>query len=150
MGRKPSNRPTKAEAVTVRLNPKAKFGLELSARRQRRTISAVVESFIEKGLEEDEAGIFSASTESILNEIWDPEECECFLNLAIHYPELMTHEEHLIWKAIRENPVFHKRAGILADEKDKYNLDAIREHWELLNDIAAGNKDFTALPAKQI
>ncbi|MBY0404184.1 MAG: hypothetical protein K2X66_09815, partial [Cyanobacteria bacterium] len=48
---------TKAEALTLRVNPKIKYGLELLARKQHRTLSSVMEWAIDKALKDKKDGL---------------------------------------------------------------------------------------------
>lgn len=38
----------------------------------------------------------------IVQEVWHPEESRRFAQLAMHYPELLTHDEDALWKLIDE------------------------------------------------
>jgi len=38
----------------------------------------------------------------IVQEVWHPEESRRFAQLAMHYPELLTHDEEILWKLIEE------------------------------------------------
>lgn len=145
--------PTKADAITVRLNPKTKFALELAARRQRRTLSAIVEEFIYQGLCSDTTfWSDSSSTSVIVNKIWDPDECERFINLALSYPELLDYTEELMWKAINESEIFFTKSNAanllkgIGQKKKAMKLPLIRKHWELIKQIGTGIKTFSDIP----
>ena len=94
----------RSEVVTVRLDPKLKYLAELAARKQRRPLSSYVEWAIERSLsqvhlEED----FNNNTVSVADaerthHLWDLDEADRIVRLAVTYPELLTHEEQMVWK----------------------------------------------------
>src|ERR1700730_13854709 len=97
---------SRSETVTVRLDPKLRYLAELAARKQRRTLSSFIEWAIEENLKsihfhgaEDE---LSASAASVAAELWDVDEPDRFAKLALHYPDMLTYEEQILWKLIRE------------------------------------------------
>ncbi|MEO5334223.1 MAG: hypothetical protein H7839_19590 [Magnetococcus sp. YQC-5] len=113
--------PEKGELVSVRVSPKTKFSLELLSRIQRRTVSAIVHMAIERELrrdgsqlnfdEEDGKGMVEKArgrreeNESYLPDLlWDPVVSDRLVKLAQNRPDLLTHQEQLMWKAIQENP----------------------------------------------
>lgn len=99
----------RSETVTVRLDPKLRYLAELAARKQRRTLSSFIEWAIEDSLHRVELyqGSGYNSDHSIkvhdeINKLWDVDEADRFCNLALSYPELLTHEEQRLWKLIQE------------------------------------------------
>lgn len=108
--RAPRGEQTKSESVTARLNPKLKFGLELLARQQRRSVSAVLETLLEKTLAE-------AKTEMDVDQLWHPSEGMRALKL-LHSPVgkgLLTYEES---RALELLP-------LVLDEPARKDLEAI-------------------------
>lgn len=108
--RAPRGEQTKSESVTARLNPKLKFGLELLARQQRRSVSAVLETLLEKTLAE-------AKTEIDVDQLWHPSEGMRVLKLH-HSPAgkgLLTYEES---RALELLP-------LVLDDQARKDLDAI-------------------------
>ncbi|MDQ4146413.1 MAG: hypothetical protein M3120_01765, partial [Pseudomonadota bacterium] len=100
---------TKAEVITLRLTPRTRYGLELLARQQRRTLSSVAEWAFHKVFK-TESITPSIGQEKPLSEVldrlWDPHEADRLVTLAQAYPSLLTYEEDLIWKVIKEEPSF--------------------------------------------
>src|SRR3984893_10930000 len=95
----------RSETVTVRLDPKLRYLAELAARKQRRTLSSFIEWAIEESLKsihlsEDE---YSTSAASVAAELWDVDEPDRFAKLALRYPDMLTHDEQILWKLVREN-----------------------------------------------
>src|SRR5262245_48553034 len=80
--------------VTLRLDPRLRYLTELAARKQRRTVSSFVEWSIEQALVHvilDENKNVTVPAASV--ELWDPEEADRFVKLALSYPQLLTYEE---------------------------------------------------------
>ena len=91
---------TRTETVTVRLDPKLRYLAELAARKQRRTLSSYIEWAVEQSLKEvklhEGSGYNGDETITVADEaatLWDVDESERFIKLAIGYPALLPHEE---------------------------------------------------------
>jgi hypothetical protein len=152
----------RSEVVTVRLDPKLKYLAELAARKQRRPLSSYVEWAIERSLsqvhlEED----FNNNTVSVadaerMHHLWDLDEADRIVRLAVTYPELLTHEEQMVWKLIRENGLLWK--GKYAGDPPQWTWqiqgssimwDRLREYWPILLAVANGSRPRTDLPTWQ-
>jgi hypothetical protein len=81
----------KTESLTVRLSPRVKFGLELLARKQHRTLAGVVEWAIDMGMSDPDNGIPD------LDELWSPLAGERLKNLKDAHPNLLSYEEELLF-----------------------------------------------------
>lgn len=101
-----TTRPTplsKTQTVTVRLDPKLRYLLELAARKHRRTISSYIEWAVEASLRDvhlldnEYSSSNSITIADEANTLWDVDESERFIRLAINYPELLdiTEQEKL-------------------------------------------------------
>jgi predicted transcriptional regulator len=97
----------RSETVTVRLDPKLRYLADIAARKQRRTLSSFIEWAVEQALKE--VVLYEGSMEAKesprtvaddANWLWDIEEAERFVRLAITYPELLTYEEQETWKLL--------------------------------------------------
>lgn len=106
---------SRSETVTVRLNPELRFLAEVAARKQHRTLS----SFIEWAVQE--------ATEGVSPALWDVDEADRFINMAINEPTLLTFEEQRIWKMVKEVWLLSKPprefSGSLEDRL------SFRENW---------------------
>src|SRR5215467_4773736 len=91
----------RTETVTIRLDPKLRYLTELAARKQRRTVSSFIEWAIEQALShvelDDEKTV--AQEAGIL---WDTDEAYRVSKLGLRYPALLTYDEQVLWKLIRE------------------------------------------------
>ncbi len=140
----------RSQTVTLRLDPKLRYLTDLAARTQRRTTSGFIEWAIENSL--SNVSIADSSGTVALSEIgdylWDVDESDRFLKLATGYPSLLTHEEQIIWKVVREDmliPPINSYEDFHKDHKKRVN-----DHWDELKAIASGKADKSALFKKLI
>ena len=151
---------TRSETVTVRLDPKLRYFAELAARKQRRTVSSFIEWAIEESLGRvllrEGNGYNDDFGTSIADEtanLWDVDEPDRFAKLAVRYPDMLTHEEQILWKLIRENGYlwkgqYHKTSGewTWRVAEDSLIFERLRESWKNLNAVARGEADKSTLP----
>lgn len=150
----------RSEIVTVRLDHRLKYLAEIAARKQRRTLSGYVEWAVEQSLKlvlltEANAQHTSISVEDAERELglWDVDEAERVATLAFNYPELLSYEEQLIWRTVRDfGPVWRgKYSG--PNQEFVWNIEEttllrhlLRENWELLKGVALGDIPPERLP----
>lgn len=152
---------TRSQVVTVRLDPKLKFAAELAAKKQRRTISSFIEWAVEQavsGIVIHESEDFNDPEQSLMEaamNIWDVDDADRFVNLALQFPEFLNYVEEKIWKLIKESPYFFwrvKRTPSLGSNlswsvsTENIRFPRVREQWELLNKIAEGEEELDKLP----
>lgn len=145
---------SRSETVTVRLDPKLRYMAELAARKQRRTLSSYIEWAIEDSLKSvllyqgtGYQGDDNVSVAEEVGRLWDVDEAERFLRLAIHYPDLLSHQEQEVWKLVQDSllllPAQGRRNGrvswdwaVLEDQV----FPAIRRRWpDLMLSYATGS-----------
>ena len=148
---------SRSETVTVRLDPKLRFVAELAARKQRRTLS----SFIEWAVEESVQNVYldgeKETAYGAMDLVWDVDESDMFVKLAIYYPHLLVHYEEVLWKLIRENGYLWK--GYYEDNKLKnvsewiwevhlssIIFERLRDCWVLFKAVAKGEATKDSLP----
>jgi len=126
---------SRSETVTVRLDPKLRYLAELAARKQRRTVSSFIEWAVETSLKSVElySGTSYTSDPSLSvadegNSLWDVDEAERFVKLAIRYPELMTLEEQERWKMLSD-------ADLLGPARTRTQLGALQWNFGRLDDV---------------
>ncbi|MEO5355047.1 MAG: hypothetical protein H7835_17810 [Magnetococcus sp. XQGC-1] len=108
------------------------------SRIQRRTVSAIVSLAIEHELKKEGSRLFDDGGEDdnwegkdesgvryLPDRVWDPVEPDRLVKLAQNRPDLLTHHEQLMWKAIRENHDWCRTLGA----KYAPNIKAIRRDW---------------------
>jgi len=105
----------RTQTVTVRFDPKLRYLAELAARKQRRTVSSYIEWAVEESLGKvylhEGSGYNNDHGSTIADEasrLWEVDGSERFVRLALFYPELLTHEEQLIWRAIKDHGMLSK------------------------------------------
>jgi hypothetical protein len=151
-----SDKPVRSETVTVRLDPKLRYLAELAARKQRRTVSSFVEWAIEEALghvviAEDRNGHVTVGNAA--TELWDVDDADRFAKLALNYPDLLTHDEQVRWKLVREcghlwRGNYNGPNGEWAWHVHESNLvfERLRANWEKFKKVAAGELTKLHLP----
>lgn len=146
---------TRTVTVSVRLDPKLKYLAELAARKQRRALSSYIEWAVEQSLDKCEVGYFPDGQTMTLadeaNDLWDVDEADRLAMLALRHPELLTHEEQILWKLIRECGLLW--TGNYNSGEFKWNVSEgnlvwgnLRQHWQTFVDVANGNLGLDSLP----
>ena len=149
---------SRSETVTVRLDPKLRYLAELAARLHRRTLSSYVEWAIEASLDNNVLKPdFEGRGTSIKDDaeyLWDVDEADKFAKLALRYPHLLSHEEQVRWKLIREcGYLWRGKYGPPPSQEwrwqvveDSFCFDRLRDKWELFCAVANGDKPASELP----
>jgi hypothetical protein len=149
----------RSEIVTVRFDPHLKYLAELAARKHRRPLSSFVEWCVEQAVSNvviaqdrghDDITVVEADRNLLL---WDSEEPERLIRLALNYPDLLTFEEEILWRLLRSSGYFWKGRfagdpptwGWIA-ELHSVEWERVRQHWSLLREVAEGNKPKSDLP----
>ena len=152
---------SRSEVVTVRLDPQMRYLADLAGRIHRRTLSSYIEWAVKnaldresirpvwlKGLEVSDHTI-GAETEYL----WDVDNADRFAKLALRYPYLLTHDEQILWKLIRENGLLWKGRHDKGTgewtwriEDDSLIFERLREYWTKFNAVAGGEADRSSLP----
>ena len=156
--RKPKATGSRTEVFAMRLDPKLKYLAEVAARKQRRSLANFVEWSLEQALgtvnlveNDDYNGQHNRSVLNEASKLWDLEPSDRFIKLAENYPELLSYEEQLIWKAIFEVTAldFYKDADgksqmntyafVEGPEQNKrVDRSAVQECWPQLVGYAEG------------
>lgn len=151
---------SRTETVTVRLDPKLRYLAELAARKQRRTLSSFIEWAVERALDQVylseynqyEQGPTSVSLAEKQYHLWDVDEAERGVRLALNYPDLLTFDEQLVWKLVSECGVLWRGSYKGPDDEWKWSVreeslirERLRAHWETFKKVASG-----ALPASEL
>lgn len=143
---------SRSETVTVRLDPKLRYLAELAARIHRRTLSSYIEWAVEQSLEAVDIHKAEYSNDEDISikadaqALWDVDESERFIKLAIRYPELLNHEEQELWKQLLDSQLLE-----IARSRDKFGkvqwdaailedhvYPAVRRHWLALREAYEG------------
>jgi hypothetical protein len=144
-GRRPrEGRLARSEVATARLDPKLRYFVKLAARKQRRTISSYLEWAAEQCLDR----VLLTDNRSLadeMSELWDVGEIERFVKLASRHPDLLDHDEQILWKLIRENQYVWPR---YRNEQPLENLSVPRLHmyWERFVAVSLRKASKSILP----
>lgn len=146
---------SRSETVTVRLDPKLRYLAELAARKQRRTLSSFIEWAIEDTLNRvilQYDGPDSKSVADVATRLWDVDEADRFVRLAFDYPDLLTHDEQILWKLITENGFLWKghytEEGWIWQVQEIYLIiHRLREHWGSFVEVGRGQQTKDILPS---
>lgn len=109
---KPNQGSRKTETLTLRLDPKVKYTIELMSRIRRQSITSVIEAAVEaEAFDLDTPVIIEGKREtwslaSAVSEFWSTDVVTRFLGLCAFMPELLTYEEQRIWETIKATPEF--------------------------------------------
>lgn len=124
--------PKKTDALTLRLDPRAKFLIELLSRDGHQTITGVIESAVSRLGNDRKVKLPGGdiSLTAAIERIWSPVESERVVNLALFTPSLLTHEEGCI-RAVLEGAdhIFFNKFEIRGDQDFEYrthDADALR------------------------
>ena len=91
---------------------------------------------------------------SLAEELWDVDEPDRFVKLALRYPGMLTHEEQVLWKLVRENGALWRGSfdewdtgdWIWRLDQQNFIIERFREHWATFNAVARGEVGVSALP----
>jgi predicted transcriptional regulator len=147
---------TRTETVTVRLDPKLRYLAELAARKQRRTVSSFIEWAIEDALKRIRISESKNKDGSIHDEaltLWDVDDADRFAKLALNFPELLTHDEQVLWKLVCENNYLWRGRDndgewVWGISEKALIVERLRCHWDKFNSVARGEADIFTLPTR--
>jgi hypothetical protein len=123
---------SRSEVLTIRLDRKMRYLAELAARKQRRTLSSFTEWAIEQSLKEvDLTEDYTIADKA--HDLWDVDECDRFVKLALHDESLLNYREQVLWKHLQTQQV-------VQIFKQHRNIDwaRLRDQWAQLKSAAEG------------
>jgi len=91
---------SRSETVTVRLDPQLNYLCEIAARINRQTKSSFIERAIQDAVARTPIRPNEETLWSLAGEVWDVDEADRFVKLALQYPELLTYDEQVLWKTV--------------------------------------------------
>lgn len=150
----------RSEVVTVRLDPRLKHLADIAARKQRRTLSGYIEWAVEQSLnlvvltESGPDGIpYTVEAAERFYKLWDVDEAERLAKLAFNFPELLTYEEQLIWRLVRDcGAIWYGDYGGPGEtwqwrvRPSSLNWNAYREHWPKFKAVVQSGASLDTLP----
>lgn len=145
MGRVDVGSRNKSEVITIRINPKVKFGPELMARLHNRTVAQTVEMAIECVLDDPFDGTQHLRDVNyaprLIDELWSPHRGERLLRMVLGRPDLLCYEEELVWNKLERANVLDEyfesaklpACELRADANRKDLEDRIDQFWDELD-----------------
>ncbi|MEA3275955.1 MAG: hypothetical protein U9Q81_11815 [Pseudomonadota bacterium] len=144
----------------MRLDPKLRYLAELAARKQRRSLSSFIEWAVEESLSRvllHEGSSYQGDPQiSIADQaavLWDVDDAERFVRLAMLYEDLLTHKEQVLWKLVKDSGLVwlggYSRYGSSDPDWDKLDREVfpqLRKHWDLFLRVARGEASPDDLP----
>jgi hypothetical protein len=136
----PIGKQAKTESITIRIAPKTKYGLDLLARRQHRTLTSVIEWIVNRSFEHGDL----ADVAAVLEQTWSPYESDRVMRLAKRFPQYLSYEEELLFKFIESTPELcrarpqegepmHTALAVLSPETQRAVLDAFEPNGRAID-----------------
>lgn len=141
---KPNQGARKTEALTLRLDPKVRFLIDLLARQKRQSITGVIESaietyatnfHIEADLWSEEDGEEKKQTVSmyrLAKELYCTDDSFRFMMLVWRCPRLLSYEELRLKETIYGSEFFWDQYPDSTNPVDDIDTTLLREHWVAL------------------
>lgn len=122
----------KTEVLSIRIDPRVKYGLELLSRLQRRSTTGVVEWAIQSAFQSEifePANEYRGETrlEEVMDELWHINDIERIVALALRKEQLLTYEESRIWKVLSSTPAFWTKKQ--HRDFDSFLWAEVLSHW---------------------
>lgn len=137
---------TKSVGISLRIDPKIKFALDIAGKTQKRSLTAVVEWAVSKALSlepVDNENNFMG----VINDIWTTDASKRFINLCYKLPEALTYEEQRLWETIKASSVFWKDYDKCKFTKDEIILHRLNVEWEPLLEYVELHKNSSTVGA---
>ncbi|MCY1277529.1 hypothetical protein D9M68_345730 [compost metagenome] len=146
-------------SVSLRIDPRIKYGIDLAARIQKRTVTGVVEWAVERALadvqlpksviaEHDGSDAPTDLASNLDDRLWSSNEGVRLVLLAYRYPSLLSYEETRIWETIKLSPPLWRRLPRSAEGCSPWEnakLSVIADKWPAIIDIVESRKDVAAI-----
>lgn len=130
---------TSTVSVSLRIDPRTKYLVDLLARDQKRTITGVIEWAIERSADQYGFGNGGFGHEpsflDMLNQLWSTDEALRVVRLALARPDLLDYDELRVWETIKATQAFLKvsiDSGLAHLTESQLLVGDIQEHWEAL------------------
>ena len=139
-GRKPDPKRAVTVNVSMRLDPKMKYLIDLLARDQKRTITGVIEwALVKAASQELVIGDGYGDSETFaqaIDDLWSTDEAIRLVKLAIYRQSLLDYDEMRIWETIRASSNFWK---IIVSSIPAHSIQyehiyiyLLQKHWDSL------------------
>lgn len=122
-------------SVSLRIDPKTKYLIDLLARDQKRTITGVIEWAIERAAAQVQFDQNSGTYyNDMIDELWSTDEATRLTALALHKPSLLDYDQMRIWETVKASPDLW-RSGYMPSPNLPIHAHAlevgiIRRYWD--------------------
>ena len=124
--------------VSLRIDPKTKYLIDLLARDQKRTITGVIEWAIERAAAQERFDNNSNTFyDEVIDDLWSTDESIRLITLALSKPSLLDYDQTRIWETIQASPDFWRirdPGGAPRLYKEWIDGPMIQAYWEPLVD----------------
>lgn len=128
---KKSKKASTSVTLSLRLDPRSKYLIDLLARQQKRTITGVIEWAVERaGAETTFDSDHGISFLEVIDSLWSTDESVRLANLALARPDLLDYDELRIWETIKASPDLWDHAGQLMFSLLQTEWEHLLEHVE--------------------
>jgi hypothetical protein len=160
-GRPPRSPGEKLDQFSIRLTPKLKFGLELLARAQNRSLSQAVEWALQVGLNSFRVNNEWEKVSDLLDRVWEEKtDFDRLYAIYLGAPNLLSFEDRVACEVIERSREFedaHESVGIVLGEHGRKSVedldklqawqreridiffDFVRRHWKQLSAAAVAH-----------
>ncbi|UQI38781.1 hypothetical protein [Vreelandella venusta] len=128
-------------SVSLRIDPKTKYLIDLLARDQKRTITGVIEWAIERAAaqEQFESDDYNngPSFRDMIDVLWSTDEAMRLIALAMNKASLLDYDELRIWETIKASPdlwLINNPGSMPKLEMSWINASMVQLYWEPLVD----------------
>jgi hypothetical protein len=116
----------KGESLTIRIDARSRYGLDLLGRLKRRSVSELVLDEIREVLDKELPKCkVDGKSLGLMDAVWDVFEQDRMVKLALAAPDLLNDEERRLWRVISEDRAYLSKGGTA-------NFAAIRRDWNLI------------------
>lgn len=124
--------------VSIRIDPKIKFALDMMGREQKRSLTAVVEWAISNAIAQQQWSLEETFAD-IIDKVWSTDEATRFVNMAFYMPKSLTYDELRVWETIKATPYFWHDFD-QNGSPENLAIGLIRTHWSLIQNWVNSNK----------
>lgn len=150
--KKSTGRASSSVNVSLRLDPKTKYLIDLLAREQKRTLTGVVEWALERAAEQERfdlsTGYDGPSFRDMIDVLWSTDEAVRLIALAFNKPSLMDYDEMRVWETIKSSSDLWRintPASISKLDMTMLNVDLVQRYWETLTDHVARHRHASSI-----
>jgi hypothetical protein len=126
----------KTDALSIRIDPRMKYGLELLARHQRRAVTGVVEWTLSEAFKSETIAAPQGVTinfDQIVRLTWSENEIERVLALYFNFPTLLSYEESRVVNTLLRT--YDLWRDLDSSKLSNFKAHEVLPHWEKLRPV---------------